>query len=110
MDNGVNLGGATPYLLAAQAADVEAMRLLQTLAQGCVDAFVGEYGCDRFAPGQQPNLPTLSAREELKAKSANRQLRIAYAAAYNLVKQLIRSEGENKVWQRVADRSYSIKA
>ena len=31
MDNGVNLGGATPYLLAAQAADVEAMRLLQSL-------------------------------------------------------------------------------
>jgi ankyrin repeat protein len=31
MDNGVNVGGATPYLLAAQAADVEAMRLLQTL-------------------------------------------------------------------------------
>ena len=31
MDNGVNLGGATPYLLAAQAADAEAMRLLQTL-------------------------------------------------------------------------------
>jgi hypothetical protein len=31
---------------------------------------------------EQPNLPTLSAREELKAKSANRQLRIAYAAAW----------------------------
>ena len=31
MDNGVNLGGATPYLLAAQAADVEAMQLLQAL-------------------------------------------------------------------------------
>jgi ankyrin repeat protein len=31
MDNGVNVGGATPYLLAAQAADVEAMRLLQQL-------------------------------------------------------------------------------
>jgi hypothetical protein len=30
----------------------------------------------------QPNLPTLSAREELKGKSANRQLRIAYAAAW----------------------------
>ena len=28
MDNRVNLGGATPYLLAAQAADVEAMRVL----------------------------------------------------------------------------------
>jgi cytohesin len=31
MDNGVNLGGTTPYLVAAQNADVEAMRLLQTL-------------------------------------------------------------------------------
>jgi ankyrin repeat protein len=31
MDNGVNMGGATPYLLAAQAADVEAMRLLHAL-------------------------------------------------------------------------------
>lgn len=28
MDNAVNLGGATPFLLAAQAADVDAMRLL----------------------------------------------------------------------------------
>jgi ankyrin repeat protein len=31
IDNGVNLGGATPYLIAAQGADVEGMRLLQTL-------------------------------------------------------------------------------
>jgi ankyrin repeat protein len=31
MDNGVNLGGATPYLLAAQAADVEGMQALQAL-------------------------------------------------------------------------------
>ena len=31
MDNAVNLGGATPYLLAAQAADVDAMRLLTAL-------------------------------------------------------------------------------
>ncbi len=31
MDNAVNLGGVTPYLLAAQAADVDAMRLLAEL-------------------------------------------------------------------------------
>jgi ankyrin repeat protein len=31
MDNGVNMGGATPYLLAAQAVDFEAMRLLHAL-------------------------------------------------------------------------------
>jgi len=41
------------------------------------------------------------------AKSAT-DMRAAYAAAYNLVKQLIRSEGEQKVWKRVADRSYSV--
>jgi hypothetical protein len=34
---------------------------------------------------EQPNLPTLSAREDLKARSANRQLRIAYAAAWFLL-------------------------
>lgn len=43
------------------------------------------------------------------AKSAG-EMRAAYAAAYNFVKQLIRVEGENKVWKRIADRSYSIKA
>ena len=43
------------------------------------------------------------------AKSAD-EMRAAYAAAYNFVKQLIRIEGENKVWKRLADRGYSIKA
>ncbi|HEU4836643.1 MAG TPA: SpoIID/LytB domain-containing protein, partial [Pyrinomonadaceae bacterium] len=43
------------------------------------------------------------------AKSAT-EMRNAYAAAYNLVKQLIRSEGEQKVWKRVADRGYSVMA
>ena len=41
------------------------------------------------------------------AKSAD-EMRAAYAAAYNFVKQLIRAEGENKVWKRFVDRSYSI--
>ena len=41
------------------------------------------------------------------AKSAD-EMRTAYAAAYNFVKQLIRVEGENKVWKRFADRSYSV--
>ena len=42
MDNGVNLGGATPYLLAAQAADVEGMRLLQTLSESLARVVMGE--------------------------------------------------------------------
>lgn len=41
------------------------------------------------------------------AKSAT-DMRNAYAAAYNLVKQLIRSEGENKVWQRVPQKGTKI--
>ena len=41
------------------------------------------------------------------AKSAE-DMKAAYAAAYHLVRELIRREGENKVWKRLADRSYSI--
>jgi hypothetical protein len=41
------------------------------------------------------------------AKSPD-EMRAAYAAAYNFVKHLIRVEGENKVWKRFVDRSYSV--
>ena len=41
------------------------------------------------------------------AKSAD-DMRRAYAAAHKLVKELIRAEGEGKVWQRVAERRYSV--
>jgi hypothetical protein len=44
------------------------------------------------------------------AKRLGGLLKGSYAAAYNLVKQLIRSEGEQKIWKRVADQGYSIKA
>ena len=46
--------------------------------------------------------------EALSAARSTDEMRAAYAAAYNFVKQLIRAEGENKVWKRFADRSYSI--
>ena len=41
-------------------------------------------------------------------KSAS-EMKSAYAAAYYRVKELIRREGEQKVWKRLADRSYSVK-
>ena len=41
------------------------------------------------------------------AKSAD-DMKAAYAAAYHRVQELIRREGENKVWKRLADRSYSV--
>lgn len=40
------------------------------------------------------------------AKSAG-EMQNAYAGAYNLVRRLIQSDGEQKVWKRIADRSYS---
>ena len=41
------------------------------------------------------------------AKSVD-DMKAAYAAAYQRVQELIRREGENKVWKRLADRSYSV--
>ena len=61
--------------------------------------------------GQQlsPMSPPTVEQALTSIKSAT-DMRNAYAAAYNLVKQLIRSEGENKIWKRIADRSYSVQA
>lgn len=38
------------------------------------------------------------------------EMRSAYAAAYQLVRELIQHEGEDKVWKRVAEQRYSVKA
>jgi stage II sporulation protein D (peptidoglycan lytic transglycosylase) len=60
---------------------------------------------------QQMNLVSPPTVEQAlaSAKSAT-DMRNAYAAAYDLVKQLIRSDGEEKIWKRVANRGYSVKA
>ena len=47
--------------------------------------------------------------QALTAPKSAGEMKSAYAAAYSLVKQLIRTEGEKKVWKRVADRSYSYR-
>lgn len=38
------------------------------------------------------------------------EMKEAYAAAYRTVRELIRVEGENKLWKRVAQRSYDVSA
>ncbi|HEX7330256.1 MAG TPA: hypothetical protein VF290_02080 [Pyrinomonadaceae bacterium] len=45
--------------------------------------------------------------QALTAPKSAGEMKSAYAAAYNLVKELIRLEGEKKVWKRVADQRYS---
>jgi stage II sporulation protein D len=59
----------------------------------------------------QPQINSMSpptVEQALASAKSATDMRNAYAAAYNLVKQLIRSEGENKVWQKIADRSDSV--
>ena len=62
---------------------------------------------------QRGNVP-LIAPKELEQKLANAktaaEMKEAYAAAYRTVRELIRVEGENKLWQRVAQRSYDVSA
>ena len=58
---------------------------------------------------QQNNSTSVENVEQAlaSAKSAA-EMRSAYAAAYKLVKQLLQSEGEAKVWKRVSERRYSV--
>ena len=56
----------------------------------------------------------LMAPKELEHKLANAktaaEMKDAYAATYRTVRELIRMEGENKLWKRVAQRSYDVSA
>jgi stage II sporulation protein D len=77
------------------------------LAEGMAVYVAGEGRLIDNQPHTNSMSPPTIEQALASAKSAT-DMRNAYAAAYNLVKQLIRSEGEHKVWQRVADRSYSV--
>jgi hypothetical protein len=59
---------------------------------------------------QMNSLSPPTVEQALASAKSAKDMRNAYAAAYNLVKQLIRSEGEQKIWKRVADQGYSVKA
>ena len=52
-------------------------------------------------------LSVAMVEQALNAPKSAGEMKSAYAAAYNLVKELIRVEGEKKVWKRVADQRYS---
>jgi ankyrin repeat protein len=108
MDNGVNLGGATPYLLAAQAADVEAMRLLEALG---ADPRIATYANNTplmvaagvgFVEGSRRYRPegdaleavklTVAAGVDVNATNANGQTALhgaVYRAANGIIQYLI---------------------
>ena len=56
--------------------------------------------------GQTSVMSVVMVEQALIAPKSAGEMKSAYAAAYNLVKELIRAEGEKKVWKRVVDRRY----
>ena len=63
-------------------------------------------GEGRLIAHRQPASVDAVEQALANAKSPS-EMQTAYAAAYNLVRRLIQSEGEQKVWKRIADRRYS---
>jgi stage II sporulation protein D (peptidoglycan lytic transglycosylase) len=74
-------------------------------------------GMALYMAGEGPMLPQSHARKPLPVETIDQKLasaktpaemQEAYAAAFKVVSELIRLEGENKLWKRVAERNYSV--
>ena len=123
MDNGVNLGGATPYLLAAQGADVEAMRELTTLGADprlatyanntavMMAAGIGHIeGSRRFRPEEDALdavALALAAGVDVNASNANGQTALhgaVYRAANSILRRLVEA-GARTDFEDELDRS-----
>jgi hypothetical protein len=58
---------------------------------------------------QESKSPAVDVIEQkLASARTSAEMQTAYAAAFRIVSELIRIEGENKVWKRVAERNYSV--
>ena len=62
-----------------------------------------------FPPTRESKpLPLAVIDQNLAAAATAAEMQGAYAAAYRVVSELIRVEGEQNVWRRVAQRNYSV--
>jgi SpoIID/LytB domain protein len=59
---------------------------------------------------QKNSISVETVEQALASARSPKEMRTAYAGAYDITRRLIRQEGENKVWKRVAERRYSVKA
>ena len=76
-------------------------------------------GLALYVAGEGATLPRSTETKPLTVEIIDQRLasartaadmQAAYAAAFKYVSELIRVEGENKVWKRVAERNYSVPA
>ena len=61
---------------------------------------------ERYSP--KTSISTEALEQALAAAKSQAEMRTAYAAAYETIRTLIRHEGEDKIWKRVAERRYSV--
>ena len=54
------------------------------------------------------SLPVEAIEQKLASARTSAEMQAAYAAAFRVVSELVRIEGENKVWKRVAERNHSV--
>lgn len=79
------------------------------LAEGLALYIAGEGKLlERYAKG--PALSPADIERKLAAAKSGDEMKAAYAAAYRTVRDLVRVAGENKLWQRVAQRRYDVSA
>lgn len=80
------------------------------LTEGLALYVAGEGKMLRGVPNNRPlPLDTLETlQQKLASPATAAEMQNVYAAAYNLVRELVRAEGESKVWQRVAQRNYNV--
>ena len=57
---------------------------------------------------ESKSLPVETIDQKLASAKTSAEMQVAYAAAFRAVSELIRAEGESKVWKRVAERNYSV--
>ena len=76
------------------------------LAEGMAVHFAGE---GKMMERHQPNnsMTVEPVERALASAKSAAEMRTAYAAAYMLVRELIRAEGESKLWKRMAEQGYS---
>jgi stage II sporulation protein D (peptidoglycan lytic transglycosylase) len=73
------------------------------LAEGMALHLAGEGKLiERYAPESQISAETIERM--LATANSSTEMRTAYAAAYKSVRDLIRTEGESKIWKRISER------
>jgi stage II sporulation protein D len=60
--------------------------------------------------GKGPAMSPEQIERKLATAKTAAEMKEAYAAAYRTVRELVRTEGENKLWKRIAQRSYDVSA